>query len=64
MEEDLHAYNEKDIEVSYDYNRCIHARESVARHLKCALCLRVRSVVPDSKGCIAVPKALEWAVLP
>ncbi|GAA0254120.1 CDGSH iron-sulfur domain-containing protein [Haladaptatus pallidirubidus] len=27
MEEDLHEYHGKDIEVSYDHNRCIHVRE-------------------------------------
>ncbi|WP_266081148.1 CDGSH iron-sulfur domain-containing protein [Haladaptatus caseinilyticus] len=29
MEEDLHEYHGKNIEVSYDHNRCIHVRECV-----------------------------------
>lgn len=29
MEEDVHRYTGKDIEVSYDSNRCIHVRECV-----------------------------------
>lgn len=29
MEEDLHEYHGKDIEVTYDHNRCIHVRECV-----------------------------------
>ena len=29
MEEDVHEYSGEEIEVSYDVNRCIHARERV-----------------------------------